>query len=105
MRRLAGSGRVMCASPCCLRVTSGHYCFLSIKPTWPSCLTRVVSASVRLVRQDGRTRISALEAVMTVLADHVDPTAQYRPDGVLCDGLPRRAAGPRFRFTERNPTV
>jgi hypothetical protein len=42
---------------------------------------------------------------MTVLVDHVTPTAPCPPDGVLCDGLPRQAAGPRFRFAEPNPTV
>ena len=41
---------------------------------------------------------------MTVLADHGTSTA-YRPspDDVLCDGLPRQAAGPRFRFIQPNP--
>ena len=41
---------------------------------------------------------------MTVLADHRTPTAD-RPmlDSVLSDGLPRQAAGPRFRFAQPNP--
>jgi hypothetical protein len=41
---------------------------------------------------------------MAVLVDHGTSTA-HRPssDGVLCDGLPRQAAGPRFRFAQLNP--
>src|SRR3954471_8825886 len=41
---------------------------------------------------------------MTVLVDHGTSTAP-RParESVLCDGLPRQAAGPRVRFAESNP--
>jgi hypothetical protein len=41
---------------------------------------------------------------MTVLSDHRTSTA-YRPmlGSVLSDGLPRQAAGPRFRFAQPNP--
>ena len=44
---------------------------------------------------------------MTALVDHATPTAVPRHvrAPVLCDGLPREAAGVRFRFGEANPTA
>jgi hypothetical protein len=44
---------------------------------------------------------------MTALVDHATPTAVHGRlrNAVLCDGLPRDAAGPRFRFGEVNPTA
>ena len=41
---------------------------------------------------------------MTALANHTIRTVPRRPvDSVMCDGLLRQAAGPRFRFSESNP--
>ncbi len=43
---------------------------------------------------------------MTVLAEHATlPTHRPAHDGALCDGLPRQAAGPRFRFDQPNPVA
>jgi hypothetical protein len=43
---------------------------------------------------------------MTALADHFTPAVHRAHDTVvMCDGLPRQAAGPRFRFDQLNPTI
>jgi len=33
------------------------------------------------------------------------PLPRRSPEDLLCDGLPRQAAGPRFRFGEANPVA
>jgi hypothetical protein len=43
---------------------------------------------------------------MTALVDNVTPAVHRAHDVVvMCDGLPRQAAGPRFRFDQLNPAV
>ncbi len=42
---------------------------------------------------------------MTALADATPTACHRRDDGLMCDGLPRQAAGPRFRFNQPNPVA